>query len=102
AHLAARVQARLAADSAIAMAIAAQTFPENGTRTVSYQLGPDAAYAAEVTIRCLGTAAVPTDGTAENAAGNAGYYEIIAEVHGPRGTRERRKLDWIRYTPPQT
>lgn len=94
AHLAARVHARLAAASAIEMALAADTFPESGTTALHYRIGPNADYPAEVTIRHLGTAGVTAAGSAGGVA--ASYYEIVAVVRGPRGALVRRKRDWVR------
>lgn len=106
AHLAARTQARLSAKSAIELALALEELPADGEAIYAYQLGPQSDYAATVGIRFLGEsptgmtdspapAAEPPENSGEVAATPGEpqrYYEILAEVRGPRRTHERRRL----------
>ena len=107
AHLASRVHARLVAESAIDIALAEEALPQSGTAARSYRPGPTAAWTAEVTIRFLGTANAPAEEqtAAEQPAAEPvpaaarDYYEIVAEVRGPRKVRATRKRDWYRLVP---
>ena len=70
---------------------------------MGYRLGPNTAYAVEVAIRFLGTASVaPPENDESVASGEEqtpeeiSFFEIVADVRGPRGVHVIRRLGWAR------